>query len=190
MRQVKILIHLLRASVVIGFYLGFLKFEDHSSRVITISLLSLLVVNMLEYGAIKMLISSTELVPIKHKKNWLKRIGRFIGPVFLLGTLYISEVTSLLIGHQTIIALLLVNGLAEFVFETVRGDFYLDRKGLIQPELFKRNYNWSQIRNVSLTNDKFSFPLEKDYVEVKISEKTYRQLLELREQIPVNERLF
>jgi len=81
------------------------------------------------------------------------------------------------------IILLLYIGLSSHLFLDKKGDFYIDKMGLIQPEILKKNYNWDEIDDFHLTNNAVSFIINsKDYV-VDITDETKTKITELTNPI-------
>lgn len=49
------------------------------------------------------------------------------------------------------------------------GTFYVDEKGFVQPELFKRNYVWDKIHHFKLDDGSMSFELEGKSYQIPIA---------------------
>jgi len=126
------------------------------------------------------LLSDGEAIRIRQKEsNWMNFLHAlpYIGFLFLAIHIFPELESSL--KNKMSIFLLLYYGLTSFLFSNKRGDFYVDSLGLIQPELLKKNYKWSEIENFGIHNDTIEFKLEEKDYKIQITEKEKSQLKNL-----------
>ncbi|MBL4704858.1 MAG: hypothetical protein JKY54_10070 [Flavobacteriales bacterium] len=100
------------------------------------------------YHHTKSLISKGDLVVIRHKKSkWPAIVLRAILAVSILITLALSIEGGFRQEFNSNLILIAYVGFSGSFNVRQRGDFMLDSKGIIQPEIHLANYQWNQILN-------------------------------------------
>jgi len=116
-----------------------------------------------------------EVVSIQHPKSFLKRLSPVIWIVAAAVYAYHSF-QSKTINLNTIIPFYILG--THFLFKKNRADFFIDTKGMVQPELFKKNYVWSEISNFEIYDDVISFSLKGKPAEISIPEGKAKEIHE------------
>lgn len=124
---------------------------------------------------VKQLKDAHEVVSIQHSKSIWARLSPYIwisAAAFYAFQAYQSQSIEL-----TMIVPIYVAG-TYFLFKKNRADFYIDTKGMVQPELFKKNYVWSEIFNFKIYDDAISFSLKNKPAEISIPEGKAKEIHE------------
>ena len=114
---------------------------------------------------IKQLRETHEIVSIQHPKNFLKRLSPYVWMVVAAASIFLS-LQSQTFDMMTVVPIYVVG--SHFLFKRNRADFYLDTRGMVQPELFKKNYDWTDISDFEIYDDAISFYLKAKEVVINI----------------------
>ena len=90
--------------------------------------------------------------------------------ISLIGSFFLIEVAYLNYTFFSIFWVLLIVFVvvASYWFDYSEGTFYIDKKGFVQPELFNRNYKWSEIKNFELLENQLSFELKGKHYQISL----------------------
>ena len=173
MRILKYIIPLL-GGLVIGFgYYSFVT-NENSTLILTLTLLFAVALSIFELIWVKNQIKSKKLIQVNHPKKykWLKpTISSLIhGSLSLLTfnfLIYKQEHMGLLNLSLVFILFLVVSFSSTFRHEIA---FYIDSTGLIQPEIFNKNINWDNLKNVDIQKHLINFNLKNQDYSFKITE--------------------
>ena len=171
MRILKYVIPLLDG-LIIGFgYYSFIKYQS-STLVLTLTLLFAVALYLFELIWVKNQINSKKLIQVNHPKKyrWLKPTVSSIihgGLLTFNFIIYWQEHMELLNLILVFTLFLIVSFSSTFRHEIA---FYIDSKGLIQPEIFNKNINWESLKNLNVKDHEVSFNLKNQDYTFKITE--------------------
>lgn len=57
------------------------------------------------------------------------------------------------------------------------GDFFMNEKGLIQPEMFKKNYLWSELKGFSIEEEVMKFETESNQYSIHLSQEKLEEVM-------------
>ena len=124
-----------------------------------------------------------KVVALRHKRtiwHYIKSSIHILGifSVFYVITYNLEYTTiTFLIASITIIILLIA-----VIISYRQGDFYIDKDGIIQPELFNKNYTWDEIDNFEILPESLSFTIDNNDVTVSIDSDTSERLKWITQQ--------
>lgn len=124
---------------------------------------------------VKQLKEAHEIVSIQYPKSMWARLSPYVWVVasaFYAYHAYESQSIEL----TTIVPIYIAG--TYFLFKKNRADFYIDTKGMVQPELFKKNYVWPEISNFEIYDDAISFSLKNKPAEISIPEGKAKEVHE------------
>lgn len=124
-----------------------------------------LVINLYLLNYERRLISEGQLVLIQQKEpSWKKIVTGTVIALLVGYIVYVLVKYDMSLWKKLMLSFPFYGGLHNWVFGYSRGDFYIDTKGIIQPELYKNNYTWDEIHDFKINEDSISFGLnEKEY---------------------------
>lgn len=180
MRNIKY-IEFILSIINFGAFFSYVYFVEEPSD---ISLIILITIDLLIKISFKVytnrLRSESKVVLIEQaESNWTKFTNNLSLVFTLLWATFVIINFDLFTNNKVGFVLPVYIFLALFLFSNKRGDFYIDKLGFIQPELFKKNYSWDEIENFSINKDAIEFKLDdKDY-NIPINEETKIKLKNL-----------